>query len=202
MNNTEKKLSISNGNRKMGQIKSVSLPPIITCAANCKCAKKCYAAKLCRIYKNVKKAYESNLEIYLENPCEYFKQVKRVAAGQRFFRWHVSGDVINELYLYEMVKIARDLPHTEFLAFTKKYDIVNMFLEYEELPENLHLVFSAWPGMEMNNPHNLPTANVIFKGETPKEGWKVCPGNCLECALENQHCWNLKKGEAVCFYEH
>ena len=196
------KLTISKGNKKMGEIKSVSLPPIKTCANNCTCAKKCYAAKLCRIYKNVKQSYENNFMYYMDSPTKYFEGIKKAAVTQRFFRWHVSGDIINELYLYDMVRIANELPGTEFLCFTKKYELVNTFANYEDIPKNLHIIFSEWEGMEMYNPHNFPVAHVIFKGGEPLENWEICKGNCLECALGGFGCWNLKKGEHVAFYEH
>lgn len=187
----------------MGAIPSVSLPPITTCAAGCTCAKKCYAAKLCRIYPSVRKAYENNLAIYLSNPDEYFRQVKAAATMSRYFRWHVSGDIIDGAYFAEMVRIAQELPGTEFLAFTKQYDIVNAYIdENGPLPENLHVIFSAWPGMPMNNPHNLPVAQVIFKGQEPADDWKVCGGNCTECACRGVGCWELKNGETIAFYEH
>lgn len=196
------KVTISKGNKKMGAIPSVSLPPIITCAAGCKCAKKCYAAKLCRIYKNVKQSYDNNLACYKESPTVYFKQVKEAAATTRFFRWHVSGDIVNEIYLYNMVDIAEKLPNTQFLAFTKQYSIVNRFLNYETKPDNLHIIFSEWPEMELDNPHGLPVAHVIFKGSEPEEGWKICGGNCTECACAGVGCWELKNGEHIAFYEH
>ena len=196
------KLTISKGNKKMGSIKSVSLPPIKTCADGCTCAYKCYAAKLCRIYKNVKTSYENNLEYYLHSSIKYFNDIRAVARKEKYFRWHVSGDIVNELYLYNMVGIANDLQHTQFLVFTKKYDLVNRFLNYESIPNNLHVIFSEWDGMELKNPHNLPIAHVIFKGEKPHHDWDICGGNCLECATENKGCWNLKKGEHIAFYEH
>jgi hypothetical protein len=197
-----KKVTISKGNKKMGAIPSVSLPPIITCAPGCKCAKKCYAAKLCRIYKNVKQSYDTNLECYKQSPTMYFNQIKAAACTTRFFRWHVSGDIISELYLYDMVRIAQELPGTQFLAFTKRYDIVNRFLNYESIPDNLHVIFSEWEGMDMDNPHNLPVAHVIFRGSEPDPEWKICGGNCTECACAGIGCWELKKGEHIAFYEH
>ena len=196
------KVTISKGNKKMGAIPSVSLPPIITCAAGCKCAKKCYAAKLCRIYKNVKQSYDNNLACYKESPTAYFNQIKEAAATTRFFRWHVSGDIISELYLYNMVKVAQDLPGTKFLAFTKCYDIVNRFMNYETIPDNLQIIFSEWEGMDMPNPHNLPIAHVIFKGTEPADNWKICGGNCAFCACSGIGCWELKKGDHIAFYEH
>jgi hypothetical protein len=196
-------VSISAGNRKMGAIPSVSLPPVVTCAAGCKCAAKCYAAKLCRIYPTVRDAYARNLEIYRSSPAEYFAQVKAAAATTKFFRWHVSGDILNDVYFVRMVHAARDLPGTMFLAFTKKYDIVNRYIEkFGPLPDNLKIIFSAWPGMEMENPHALPVANVIFRGEKPADGWKICGGNCAACACAGVGCWELKNGETIAIFEH
>jgi hypothetical protein len=102
-----------------------------------------------------------------------------------------------------MLQTARELPETNFLCFTKRYSIVNEFIErYGELPENLHLIFSEWEGLELDNPHNVPTAAVIFKGQEPRDNWKVCPGNCSECAARGVGCWELKPGETIAFYEH
>lgn len=197
------KISISKGNKKMGEIKSVSLPPIVTCASGCTCAKKCYAAKLCRIYKNVKESYNRNLEAYVENPTEYWNQVSDAMCTSRFFRMHVAGDILSGFYLKEMIETVKNNPHCETLVFTKRYDFVNTYLNNGgTIPENLHLIFSEWEGMTMDNPHNLPVAHVIFKGETAKDNWNICSGNCLECAKANKNCWSLKNGEHVAFHEH
>ena len=198
-NNT---VSISKGNSKMGYIPSVSLPPVVTCAQGCTCAKKCYAAKLCRIYPSVRKAYARNLDILKNDMDNYFIQVKAAAMVTKYFRFHVSGDIYDMNYLDRMVKLAQDLPGTTFLAFTKQYNFVNNFLQYAAIPDNLKIIFSEWPGMTMYNPHNLPVAHVIFKGSEPADDWKICGGNCSECACRGVGCWELKKGEHIAFYEH
>ena len=196
------RISVSPGNQKMGFIPSVSLPPVITCANGCTCAKKCYAAKLCRIRKNVREAYQRNLDILTQDPAAYWLQVKAAAMVTKYFRFHVSGDIVNAEYFANMIKTAEELPGTAFLAFTKQYTIVNQHLNGAKLPENLKIIFSAWPGMPMENPHNLPVANVIFKGQTPADNWKICGGNCAECACRGVGCWELKPGEQIAFYEH
>lgn len=199
-----KKLSISNGNSKMGQIPSVSLPPIKTCT-NCKhCAKDCYAAKLCRIYPSVKNAYENNLKILLSDPDDYFMQVKYVSMFTRFFRWHVSGDIVNREYFDNMVKIAVELPGTQFLAFTKNYTVVNDWIsENGNLPDNLKIIFSGWYDLlTPDNPYNLPCSNVINKGETVPDNYLICGGNCSECACRGVGCWQIKNGETIAFYKH
>jgi hypothetical protein len=201
--NNKKKISISPGNAKMGFIPSVSLPPIRTCAHGCKCATKCYAAKLCRIRPSVAKAYERNLTILMNDDVSYWDQVNDAVKMSAYFRFHVSGDILDYNYLLNMVTIAELNPHTTILAFTKQYDLVNTYLNiFGTLPDNLKLIFSAWPEMPMDNPHNMPVANVIFKGQIPAEDWKICGGNCAECACRGVGCWELKKGENIAFYEH
>lgn len=201
-----KSVSISKGNSKMGAVPSVSLPPIVTCKdANGNpppCAAKCYAAKLCRLRKTVREAYARNLEIWTADPATYELQVKAAASMTRFFRWHVSGDLISMDYLKMVVRVARELPHTEFLMFTKRFDLVNDFTYCEDIPGNLHIIFSAWPGMDTPNPHDYPVAHVVFRGEEPADSWKVCGGNCTECACRGVGCWQLKHGEHICFNEH
>ena len=197
------KVTISNGNRKMGEIKSVSLPPIITCAEHCTCAKKCYAVKMCRIYKSVKESYNNNLEILNSNPNEYWEQVNDALCTSRFFRFHVSGDIPNYEYLIDMIDAVKNNPHCDVLVFTKRFTFVNKALNSGvEIPNNLHILFSEWDGMTMDNPYNMPVAHVIFKGNEAKTNWNICTGNCLECAKRGKNCWTLKSGEHVAFYEH
>jgi hypothetical protein len=197
------KVSISKGNRKMGVIQSVSLPPIITCPKGAPCAGKCYAAKLCRIYPNVRQAYQNNLDILNNNWGEYWRQVRDAVSVSKYFRFHVSGDIPNAGYFKELVITARQSPSTQILAFTKQYAIVNNYIDIMgELPDNLHIILSEWGSRTPDNPHNLPTAAVIFKGETPADNWKICGGNCTECACRGVGCWELKKGETIAFYEH
>ena len=197
------KICISKGNTKMGEIKSVSLPPVITCAENCTCAKKCYAMRMYRRFKQVKESYDRNLDIYINNPTEYWKQVNDALCTSRFFRFHVSGDIPTYEYLVQMIETVRNNPHCDVLVFTKRYYFVNMAIENGmEIPSNLHILFSEWTGMSLPNPHNLPIAHVIFKGTEPQPNWKICSGNCLECAKANKNCWALKNGEHVAFHEH
>jgi hypothetical protein len=196
------KISVSPGNKKMGFIPSVSLPPIITCAAGCTCATKCYAARYCKIRKSVRDAYARNYRIYQNNIDNYFLQVKAAAMVSKYFRYHVSGDIPDLNYFDKMVKVAEELPGTTFLVFTKKYNLINNFRQYAAVPDNLKIIFSAWPGMNMDNPYNFPVANVIFRGTEPAPDWKICGGNCMECACRGVGCWELKSGENIAFYEH
>jgi hypothetical protein len=200
---TQNKISISTGNSKMGAIPSVSLPPVITCPKGAPCAKKCYAAKLCRIYSTVRNAYQRNLDILNNNWDDYWRQTRDAVKMAKYFRFHVSGDIPNAAYFKEMTITAKQCPDTQILAFTKQYAIVNNYIDiFGSLPENLHILFSEWDGLTVPNPHSLPTAAVIFKGTEPAPNWKICGGNCTQCACQGVGCWELKNGETIAFYEH
>ena len=203
----ERHVSISRGNAKMGLIASVSLPPIISCSKEaCKhCGKDCYARKIARLRpKTVGAAYQRNLDILKEEPEQFWREVNAAVAMSRFFRFSVSGDIYDKDYFENMVKVARNNKHCEILCFTKKFDIVNEWLNDHKLPKNLHLIFSGWRGMTMNNPHNLPEAHVFYRDgtTTAKDGARYCSNNCYECAIEMANCWSLKHGEQVVFAQH
>lgn len=200
---TNKKVSISAGNSKMGAIPSVSLPACTTCNPAAPCFAKCYAVKISRLYKNTRDAYARNLDILHTDAGAYWLQVKTAAMTARYFRFHVSGDIPNEEYFYNMVSLAWDLPNTNFLAFTKQYNIVNNFLDNGgRWPDNLKIIFSNWGAWKCENPYGLPTCEIILKGNKPADDWKICGGNCTACACAGIGCWEIKNGETIAIYEH
>jgi hypothetical protein len=165
----------------------------------------CYAVRMYRnkARKSIGASWDRNYNILIEDRKSYFAQIQAVAGLSRFFRWHVSGDIIDTDYLDNMVKIARATKGTTFLAFTKSYEIVNDYLDNHRKPSNLKLIFSLpFNGAEIDNRHNLPTAAVILKGQEPKDNYKICGGHCETCACKGIGCWELKKGETIAFYEH
>lgn len=199
-------VSISRGNAKMGAIPSVSLPPIKTCSpAACKvCGRKCYVRRIIARRRSVREAYERNLYLLQNEPDKFWREVNGALAMSTHFRFGVSGDIVNMDYLKHMVELSRKNNHCEILCFTKQYKIVNEFLKEHKLPKNLHLIFSAWKGLEMSNPYNLPEAHVLFRDgtTTAKDSAKFCSGNCAECSVINANCWSLKKNDQIIFREH
>ena len=197
------KVSISKGNSKMGAIPSVSLPACVTCNPEAPCFKLCYAQKISRLYKNVRTAYQNNLDILNTDWALYWEQVRTAVSMARFFRFHVSGDIPNAGYFKEMVITAKKYPNTTILAFTKQYEIVNNYINvYGDIPSNLKVIFSNWGSWKCNNPHNLPECEIILKGSEPAADWKICGGNCTECACRGIGCWELNKGETIAIYQH
>lgn len=199
------KVSISTGNQKMGLVGSVSLLPFLTCPARCKdtCGAYCYAAKLAALRPSVLKAYSNNTAIAALRPDIYWIQVRAAAAGFRFFRFHVSGDIINAAYFAEMVKTAEMLPGTMFLAFTKRYGVVNSWIDKNgSLPSNLKILFSGEKNLKPVNPYNLPETTVYKTVDEFNNNWLTCGGNCFNCACAGLGCWKASAGDIVAFKEH
>lgn len=197
-------VSISKGNQKMGAIQSVSLPAGVTCRS-CGCSQKCYAKRMEKRRKSVREAYQNNLRILLTEPETYWREVEAAIMLSRYFRFHVSGDILDESYFSHMVAAARRNPHCSILCFTKRYEIVNQYLlSGNSLPDNLHIIFSAWVGLPMVNPFSLPEAHVRYRNgtTTASPSAKECGGNCTRCAITDAGCWTLQKGEQVLFHEH
>ena len=179
-------VTISGGNRKLGDIMNVSLVPIECCPRGIPCSKACYALKAYRMYPSTRKAWTTNAWLARNEPEIYFAQIAEcIAAAQpRYFRWHVAGDILNLGYLRQMCRIAAENQYTQFLAFTKAFDIVNEYENARKLPCNLSIIFSAWPGMNIDNPHGHRIA-WLQDGEENRVTAKAvqCPGQCQTCTL-------------------
>ena len=199
------KVSISGSNSKMGEVASVSLLPFVTCPGRCgtTCGAKCYAAKLAVLRPSVRNAYARNTAMAIFAPAEFWRQVKAAAAKVPYFRFHVSGDILNRAYFAEMVETARQIPGTEFLAFTKRYEVVNAWIsENGALPSNLHILFSGWNNLTPENPHGLPETTVYESESEILPQWKMCGGNCFNCACRGVGCWQVGKGDTIAFKMH
>jgi hypothetical protein len=141
------KVSISKGNTKLGKLPNISLTLVKACGKDVPCKKDCYALKSYRMYPNVRKNWDENLAAYRKDPEEYFEQIARwiIKHKPKFFRWHVAGDIVDKEYAYGMAWIAQDNPGTQFLAFTKRPELLPAYRI-----ENLQFIYSCWPG------HKIP----------------------------------------------
>lgn len=196
-------------NSKLGGfIPSIDLPPIITCRKNAPCRKGCYALKGNFRYSTKIKSMADNLNEYKVDSQKFFNSIAEFLNNgdilYRFFRWFGAGDIVDEKFFEGVVDVANRCPQTKFLMFTKKYEIVNEYLDKnEKLPDNLHIVFSMWDKtFKVENPHNLPKAYVNFKDKTcnPEipEFAIPCTGDCSTC----KSCWSLVKNQSVYFNQH
>ena len=197
-NPDEIKICISKGNRKIGKVLNVSLPPMITCANCSGCMWFCYDVKACLQYPNtVIDARVRNYILMKEYRDEYFNRIRMTISRRKknkFFRWHVSGDIPDENYLENMVEIAKDFPEFKFWTYTKNYNLVNEYVKNHgndrkiAIPENLVIMYSEWKGMKMINPFGFPEFRCLFPNEKPEEGFTACPGNCDICISTKGGC--------------
>lgn len=202
-------LHVSHSISKLGSnIPSVNLPPVVTCRQDAPCAssRKCYAMKGRFAFPHNKDLLQANLDLWHSHPEQFAVEVRAAAFSSRYFRWHSSGDIPDIKYLEMMVDIAKKCPGTKFLCFTKKFEMINEYLDtHKVFPKNLRIVFSAWSSFIPDNPYDLPMAYVKFKKDDdsviPANAFS-CPNYCGECVMSGCSCWALKNGEAVYFNEH
>lgn len=206
-----KPVSISDGNVKMGAVKSVSVMPFLTCPECTRgtCARDCYAARMALIGPhagNVRRAWAKNTVLAIDAPDQYWPAVRKAAGKETHFRFHVGGDIINRSYLIGMIETAKACPGTHFLAFTKRHALINEYCDANggraAIPENLQIVFSCWEGIETINPYAFPETDVIMPGSPDPIDGMVCGGNCETCINNGVGCWDLRAGEKLYFYLH
>lgn len=202
-------IHISGGNAKLGSIMNISLPPVATCSNCGSCCKYCYAVRSYNRFTGTATGWNENYLLFLTDPFNYFNEISAAVKTQRFFRWHVSGDIVNERYFAGMIRVAAENPKCEFLAFTKAYQTVNAAIAAGAvIPGNLHLLFSAAPGVDMPNPYRIPECHINFADPTLNtycggaEYEYHCTGNCTECAANGCGCFFLKPGDATIINQH
>lgn len=209
-NISEIKICISKGNKKIGKVMNVSLMPVKTCG-NCKqCMLYCYDIKACLQYPNtVIDARMRNTVLLKRDRNEYFNRIENAIERRRtnkYFRWHVAGDIVDADYFDRMVTIAEKHPDFIFWTYTKMYHIVNNYLkEGKTIPGNLHIMFSEWDGMPLDNPYGMPVFTCKLKDGNKNHKPEYfdtlhrCPGNCDICKMLNRGCI---KGENTYVDEH
>jgi hypothetical protein len=203
------KIHISAGNMKLGAIMNISLPPVITCHNCSSCKHYCYAVRSYNRFTDTAAGWNENYMLFLTAPTLYFAEISHAVKTQRFFRWHVSGDIVNQDYFRGMIQVANENPKVEFLAFTKAYQIVNAAIAASAvIPSNLHLLFSAAPGVDMPNPYKIPECHINFADPALNtycggaEYEYKCGGNCTECAINGCGCFFLKPGDVTIIDQH
>lgn len=190
------KLHISKGNIKIGRVHNFSMAPGLTCKNCSQCLGWCYDLKACWQYLNVRIARAENTAMMLLDRVATFAQINAYICkcrAHKFFRWHVSGDILDVDYFDRMVQIARLHPDWIFWTYTKNYFAVNEWVRQnggtkDSVPSNLSVMFSVWNGMECPNPYGFPTFTCIMEGMTPDPTEWRCPGNCEACLKAGHGC--------------
>lgn len=200
-------VSIQKGNEKTGEdCYTVSLLPILDCKNCANCMHECYDFRNdCRT-TSVIKGRAKNSAIYNTDKRRYWSEIESevIKKKVRELRINVGGDLVLEDFFF-IKGIAERNPQCDILFFTKSYDDINLFLDNTEFPKNVKAIWSRWEGLDGNNKHSLPESHVVYaNGNTtaPEYGAYYCGGNCSNCHINKEGCWNLNKKEHVCFLAH
>lgn len=145
-----------------------------------------------------------NSAIHKADRPRYWKEIEEqvVSNDVHILRINVGGDVdfVDMCYINQM---AGRQPQCVFQFFTKNDEALNAFIEANgDFHSNVVKLLSAWPGMELNNPYNIPESHLIWEdGYTtlPEYARHIayCGGNCSECHLQHEGCPKLKRSETV-----
>ncbi len=206
-------INMANRNKKTGIACLDFAFPLCTCREDAPCKETCYANKGTQKCASVQGAYYRNLRLMNEDIDDLFEQIefKIKHSGLSMVRFFDSGDIPNAEFFEKMCDSIKRLPDVKFMAFTKKYEIVNEYLNKgNTIPDNFNIMFSAWDyTWKFDNPFDLPVAYVKFKDERlnpdiprsalscPSNGKKLGEVTCSMCKA----CWN-KNLKSVYFEEH
>lgn len=208
LSNKSNEISMSNNNSKTGKACLNLAFPLCTCREDAPCKEGCYAGKGCQQIATVQGAYYRNLRLYYDDPDNFFEQIycKIKFAGLPKVRWFDSGDIADAEFFARMIELCKKTPDVKHMAFTKKYNIVNEYIDKNgKLPDNLNVLFSAWDKFwVVDNPHGFGVAYIDFNDkrlnpEFPENAFR-CPGRestCSACGV----CFS-KKVKVVVFKQH
>lgn len=213
-------IHLSMGNTKTGPAWNFNFSIEYTCDHRCECflKRKCYAMQGAYNFADNQAQYTENYNFYVNsNNSKFIDTIQLVINTDpsiKLFRYFTCGDIPDMRFITCMAKLAENNPEIKFWAYTKKYSIVNHWIdENGSLPENLTIIFSHWMNEDgsyfpMDNPHKLPTSEYIPIGkEYLKENvTHICPCSNPEsievCATCDHPCYTLKKGESMALLEH
>jgi hypothetical protein len=213
-------LHIFSGNSKTGEkVINFNFSIEYTCDHRCECYKdaKCYAESGCYLFADNQAKYTENINFFKNATDKEMIAAIQLAIDTfqyDLFRYFTCGDIPNSRFFNIMVAVALANPGIKFWSYTKKYEIVNKWIdENGELPENLTIIFSHWLNEDgtyfpMNNRHNLPTSEFIPYGkeELKETVTHICPCSNPDVIATCSNCdhpfYDLKKGESMALLEH
>lgn len=202
------------GNHKTGRsCYTFSMIPIADCPAKCMeengCGKTgCYDVQNVCYQPCVQKDRARNSAVHMADPARYWKEIgdwcEVLSIDEA--RLNVGGDLTDDDFFY-VRELGLAHPNTDFLFFTKNDDGLNKFLDVSDFPQNIHYLVSFWPGLCINNPHNVPEAHIVWADgsstlpkDAPKQNVHLCDdadGNCSDCHSHNKNCWKMRKSDTV-----
>lgn len=191
-------VSLGEGNAKVGEIYTFSLPSHTTCpGASPWCLEHCYAHRYERLRPVCRRAYQRNL-VLAQRPEEFVRVMTGVLPRiLPCVRIHVSGDFHTREYLNAWDRICAAFPQTGFWAYTRSWAVPGLYPALEQLRAcaNVELIASTDPTMP------LPPDGwrVAFIQTDPRANGMRCKqqhgevDSCLDCG----YCFQQHNGNVV-----
>ena len=191
-------VSLGEGNMKVGDVFTFSLPSKTTCpGASPWCLKHCYAYRYEQFRPGCQKAYGENLAL-TRDPKEFVRTMTGVLPRiMPAFRIHVSGDFDRPEYVAAWVRICGAFPDTSFWAYTRSWSAERLRPSLEELRglRNVQVFASTDPTM----PLPPPGWRRAFIESDPRAMGMLCAfqteeqRQCLVCG----YCLRRKHGDVI-----
>ena len=150
----------------------------------------CYAMKGRYRFTNVKTALARRLEA-LGHP-DWVKAMTVLIKGEKFFRWHDSGDLQSVAHLKAIFEVCNNTPETRHWLPTREARYLP--LNHDSIPKNLTIRFSSHK-IDQPPVKSWPWASTVYSHVSPIYGATSlkCPalkqGNsCGACRA----CWDRK----------
>ena len=191
-------ISLGEGNAKVGEVFTFSLPSKITCpGASAWCLERCYAHRYEQRRPICRKAYENNLARAQDTRKFTETMIGILPRIMTSFRIHVSGDLYSREYTESWIQICEAFPNTRFWAYTRSWAVEALRGPLERLRDtrNMQLFASTDPGMP------LPSKGwrVAFVNTDSRANGVYCDtqlqekGNCQTCG----YCVSRTSGNVV-----
>ena len=148
---------------------------------------KCYSVSMLKTYrKNMQDCLQHNSELLSGSIIQYRHLPFIIDA---YIRIDAHGELINDIHLLNLYRLADKNPHTTFAIWSKRKDIVNSVNKTRETPPNVILIFS---NAIIDNVSYSPPKHFhkVFNNvtDTHKEKEQNCTGQiCIDCMACYKH---------------
>lgn len=191
-------ITFGEGNAKVGDVFTFSLPSQITCPGMSSwCKKHCNMSRFERLRPTCLRAYERNLKI-AKNPHLFTKTVIGILPRiLPCMRLHVSGDFWSEDYIKSWIEICAAFPQTQFWTYTRTWMVSELLSPLNQLRSlsNIKIFASTDPTIPLP-PHGW---RVAFLDKDQRAQGLKCPQqegllrSCLKCG----YCFRKEKGNVI-----
>ena len=134
------------------------------------------------VYPSLEPALQHNSDVLSAAPLQP-EQMPKFKKKTEYVRFSAHGDLINEIHIDNLMKIAAAYPDIFFALWSKRVTIVRAYFKTHKIPSNLQLV---WSNPVVNKVVDIPPApfHRVFNNVSHKGYKENCTGQkCKDCLL-------------------